>query len=808
MTRKRTLMLLAVVALASPAWGQDDKELSSVLQQADPPAATEPGGSAVTPTSPSTEPVTSSDSDGSAPAVAAKKPVANRFIEEVIVTAQKREENLQDVPVSIQAFSGDALDAKGVTSALDLPRLTPGMTYTALAGYSIVYIRGIGTDAFIPSADLSVPTYIDGIYFPFSSGLVQTFGALERIEILKGPQGTLFGRNTTGGAISVITRNPGREFEFSAQGSYANFHQLKARAYTAIPLTESVAISLSGVYSSEESYYRDLNAPIAPNFSKGGRLKLRWTPRDDLDVTLAGVVVNQEGSGTSNTQRVAVKPSVAVFGQMPTRDYETDVDEVSIDDVTSQVIYGSAKWATDWFDLKLLGSTQGITTEAQLDFDATTLPLAATYAPGGFGDIQTGELQLISNDSSWGAGWLTYTGGLYYIKSQAGYDPLYVKTGISNASTLPAIGAVAGSFLQTLLNQAGAATGVPISPARATVVGIIDTEASAAYLQGTGAITDWMSLTLGGRVQKETRALTKATVGVDGIPGTLISYAPRGVSSKNFSPKVTLDFRPTDGVLLYLSGAKGFKSGTYNIISLYTEPTFVKPENVTSYELGLKLDLLGGALRFNSAIFQNKTKDVQVQVISLTSGGAVQFENAGGARSRGAEFDMTWVPFTERLPGFVLTANGSYLDSTYTSFQNGSGFDEMTGLFFGKTSLVSPGRDFTGNRVVRTPKFSGSIGPSYSFEAGDGDVEVAADYYLNTGFFFSAQNTQVAKQDSYGILNARIAYLYRPWRTRLTLFGQNVTDSKYYLYQFENDFGTSGMLAAPAVYGVRLNWDF
>ncbi len=735
-------------------------------------------------------------------------PTANRFVEEIVVTAQKREENLQNVPISIQAFSADTLDAKGITTALDLPQVTPGLTYTALAGYSIVYIRGIGTDAFIPSADLSVPTYIDGIYFPFSSGLVQSFGALERIEVLKGPQGTLFGRNTTGGAISIITRSPGREFENSVQVSYAEYNQFKARVYSAVPLTDTFAFSISALYNKEQTYYKSLNQEIPDNFSKGARLKLNWTPTDDIDATLAGVVTSQGGPGTSLTQRVAVKPAVAVAGQRPNKNYEVNGDVPAIDDVRSSVIYGTVKLATDLFDLKLLGSTQDIKTHAQLDFDATPLPIASTNAPNGFGDIDTAEFQLLSNSSSWGADWLTYTAGLYYINSTAGYDPVKVQVGIFDADTLPAVGSLLGPFVNQTLDLIGDAGGIPVRPITADVQGIIDTESSAAYLQGTGAITDWLSLTLGGRLQKEKRALTTATVGVAGVDRKLITYAPRFVKSNDFSPKVSLDFRPADDVLLYVSAARGYKSGTYNIISLYTPPTFVKPEKVESYELGFKTQFFDNSLRLNGAIFENTTKNLQVQVISLTSGGAVQFENAGGARTRGGEFDLTWLPFADALPGLVISANGSYLKSIYTDFQDGSGFDETTGAFFGKTSLLLPGRDFTGNRVVRTPRKSGSVSPSYSFELGDGSVEIATDVYFNSGFFFSAQNTEVARQSSYHIINARLSYLYKPWDLRLTGFAQNLDDAKYFLYQFENDFGTSGMLAAPSVYGVRINWEF
>jgi iron complex outermembrane receptor protein len=138
----------------------------------------------------------------------ATKKRSNRLLEEVVVTAQKREEDSQDVPIAIQAFSGDKLDAFGIEDTADLQRITPGLTFTYTYGYTLIYLRGVGSDAFLPNADPSVATYIDGINIPASQGKQDTLGPVKRVEVLKGPQGTLFGRNATAGAISIVTEDP------------------------------------------------------------------------------------------------------------------------------------------------------------------------------------------------------------------------------------------------------------------------------------------------------------------------------------------------------------------------------------------------------------------------------------------------------------------------------------------------------------------------------------------------------------------------------------------------------------------------
>lgn len=165
-----------------------------------------------------------------------------------------------------------------------------------------------------------------------------------------------------------------------------------------------------------------------------------------------------------------------------------------------------------------------------------------------------------------------------------------------------------------------------------------------------------------------------------------------------------------------------------------------------------------------------------------------------------------WVPLPLTAPGLVMTATGAFLNAEYTSYQNGSGFDEESGLAFGGEQ--GNGRDFSGNSIVRTPDFSGNIGIAYAFEFEDSELEVAADAYYNSGYYFSAQNTSRSEQDEYHVYNARISYLYLPWNVRFTAFGKNMGNEHYALSELPTDFGTNQQLAPPATYGIRLNWDY
>jgi iron complex outermembrane receptor protein len=733
---------------------------------------------------------------------------------EIVVTAQKREENLQDVPIAISAFSAEQMDARGVTGIKDLGISTPSLQFTDFVGYTLIYLRGIGTDTFIPSADPSVATYIDGVYFPGAHSLGQSFGALERIEVLKGPQGTLFGRNATGGAISVVTKKPGHEPETSVQVSYGRFDDLKTRAYTNIPLTDWMSLSVSGFYNHSESYYRQDNPRLPDELphdvSRGGRVKLGFYPSEDIDIVLTALGTRQEGP----TPAIGVNTHPSLLGSLALiqgedRDFVTPNDDSPYVATDIDAYYGEITWRLPAFDLKAIGSDFYIKThDYRVDFDGSPIPLVTSQvnADGAseYQDLASGELQILSNADSWGSEWLKWIAGFYYFEAEGGYAPVHLTVAntviqLPNDELINLIPEPLFDLLEPIIAPLPFPDQIGLK-----LFGAVGTQSYSGYLQTTMTLTDWLDLTLGGRYQREKRSLVRSDVRIDNIGGdhtTLIPFAPRDATSKNFSPRVSLDFRVIEDTLLYLSYSRGYKSATYNIVNVYLPPDYIKPEEVNAYELGAKSALLDGNLRVNAAVFQNDIKELQASFVSLLAGGAVQFENAGKARVRGAEIDFTLVPLPGLNPGLVFTGNGSYLDAVYTDFENGSGFNETTGIFSG-------GNDFSGNQISRVPEYTWSLGLSQTVEMPGGPLEIAGDYFYNDGFYFLAQNTPESYESSYALVSARLSYLYRPAGLRLTLFGNNLTDEKYHVSQFFTDFGRLDSLAAPRTYGVRLNWDF
>lgn len=788
-----TLILCAALPLSA----QEPAE-----PQTAPPLAPEAAAPEVLPSVPVAQP------EEPAPATATPAPGRSRLIEEVVVTAQKREENLQDVPISVAAFSGEALEARGVDDPTALAIVTPGLTYNELVGYSLIYIRGVGSDAFEPTADQSIATYLDGVYLPFGHGLAQNFTKLERIEVLKGPQGTLFGRNATGGAINIVTKEPGQTVEASLDAAYGRFNSRELKAFASGPLLDSLTASVSLLYTKLDSYYELApDSPVQslePDETKAINARVVWKPAEDLSISLSTLISRFEGAGSIPNTVEDPKTLGATLGIKAYGPQIASVDYSPYLAADNDLYYAQIAWQPEWFDIKLLASNQEVHTDLRYDFDSSPKPVVYFHASNQFSDVTTAELQFLSKRDGILPNWIEATAGIYYYQADTGYDPVIF--GLLSADN-PLV--VPTALLAPILAAIPDGVPVPTSGVALNLQSTIETEAIAAYLQTTVYFSDWFDVTLGGRLQREKRGTTNADVRLETSAGPLqlIPFGLDSTTRTDFSPKLTLDFRPSDGQLVYMTVSKASKSGTYNMPAIYTPPRYVKPEKVTAYEIGNKGTVLDGSLRYALAAYYSEITDLQTQIVSLQSGGAQNLVNADKAEIKGIDLDLTWQMFPDLAPGFVLTAAGAYIDGEYTEFPDGSGFTKDLGLFFGEGSLtLLPAQDFSGHRAVRTPKYSFTIGPNYAFGLGNGTVELGADYAYNSGYYFDTQNT--SKQPRYSLINARISYLYEPAGLRITVFGKNLADEDYYLNRFQTDFATNSLFGPSRTYGVRLSYEF
>lgn len=756
----------------------------------------------------------------------------NRLVEEIVVTAQKREENLQDVPISVQAFSAEKLEAMGVTNQDDIQKLVPSLNISKLLSFTTIYLRGIGTDAFL-TADPSVATYIDGIYFPFAIGLAQDFGVLERIEVLKGPQGTIFGRNATGGALNIVTKDPELgSFNGQANVTVASYPDLHTKAFLNVPIGDNFAFSISPIYARTSHYIDNVNEnqrkPLEDDVSKGVRVKFRWAPTDWFDLTVAALDIELEAP----SQGVFPVSTFTALGRLlgaPRNGYEQGSDEASLDGccdnaADNRVFYGSAKFFTPYFDIKLLGSDQFITTRTLIDFDGSERGIATFFIDDYASDIQTAELQFLSNQSSWGSSWMKWIAGIYYFQGRAGFlDPENTQfeaiffPPLFDAIFAPVQGLTNNLNLLGLDNLLDPFAGSPGQPPVGNLFAtfLVETKSQAAFLQSTFTLTNWLDLTLGVRYQDESREMLDSRLGAM-VLGEQVTLIDRNSAQKQdgttigpfsseqtWSPKISLEMRPFENdTLVYLNYQEATKSGTYNGLAVLGPATFADPEKVSAWELGAKAKLFYGTLQLNGALFYYDLEDLQVQFVSLTTGGSVAFENAEAGEIRGLDFDFLWVVAPQLIEGLVVTGGLGWLETAeYTSYPDARAYTDNSGI-------ARSGVDLSGNRIVKTPEISGNIAIAKSWNLGSGQLELAGNMYYTDEFFNEPSNRELTVQPAYNLFGAHVSYLYQPWDLRVSVFGQNLTDKFHTRGIQPTDFGDQQNIGTPRTYGMRVAWHF
>lgn len=744
----------------------------------------------------------------------------SRLVEEIVVTANRREENLQDVPQSVAAFSAEKLEAIGIKTVQDLPNVTPGLTITNQAGWNMAFIRGVGTDAFLPGADLSVPFYIDGIPLLSAQGSQDNLGKIDRVEVLKGPQGTLFGTNAVGGAINIVTPKPGREFEGEVQWGYGNYDAQSALAYLNIPMFDNLAATLSAYGNRQDNFYTNDSGPVIDIYSYGGRLKMVWDVSDTISNTVTASYDKTSNNSGLTFENILPSPrvgGVSVVPPDPSLDRHVSFENFSVGALNhSWLLSDALEFALQRVNIKVIGSAQKLVADGvDATFGAGDLVLAHQESPN---SQYTGELQFLSTDDTPWSDRLTWVAGLFYYKSKGGLSPFdfIVAPGLVNAYpgvNIPLITRV-NELVAPITELAGirAEDGIILR-----TTGVLEADSISGYAQGTLAVTDALNLILGARYQKTTKDLVKSqttTPTAGGAEVLLIRDEVPKLTAKQFSPRVGLQYRLDDRTQVYASWARGYKTPTYNTVNLLgslpgpINP--VKAQRNDAYELGVKSDIFENTLRVNAAAFYTKQKDVLTGTVQVLSGGVVNYDNAPGARIYGAEADTVWTPFPVLNPGMALTFAICYLDTKYTDYPNGRGFDEETGLTFGPGAVLPllPARDFTGNEIPRTPDLSYTVGIGQTVETGNGTIELGMDGSYNDGFWFSAQNIDIEAAEHFFLLNAHISYDYNPWDVQISFWGRNLTNTDYSQIIFIDDFGRNNVLNDPRTYGLRLTWRF
>lgn len=703
---------------------------------------------------------------------------------DIIVTAQKRGELLSKVPIAISAVSSANLETSRVVSITDLGAVVPGLNTATAANAStfwLPFIRGVGSNATGLGNNSSVATYIDGIYQPANTTNVQDFANIERIEVLKGPQGTLFGRNATGGAINIITKKPSDSFELNAEGSFGRYNETIGKLYVTGPLGPTLATSLSYQYHGGGDYIRDLTTGKKfggfNNHSLNG--KLLWNPSDRFEAGLSLIYATHRQTDPSQSLAFAPEgglPPIAQLGvpvNFAPRKFLGN-RPFSMEN-SKQEAQLNLKYSFDGFDLVSLTGYQKARNQVYLDFDNTTVD-GFYFAEVDHVKAFTQELQFVSN----GDGPLKWIVGLFYSSDIQSYAPLYFGIGVPFPATAAVVAANAPGGTRIDINSTSNA------------------KSYAAFAQGTYALGDRTNLTLGLRYTKEDRKLDgnqAVQIPVPDANGRL-SFFPFVIDAsppnnkrtfKKPSWRISLDHQLTDDVMAYVSYNRGFKSGVYNATSV-SQPA-VDPEILDAYEIGAKGKFFDGKLSLNAAAFYYDYKNLQVQI---TQTGTILLQNAASARLHGGEIEALFRP-TRSL---TLRAGVSLLESKYKDYLNAATFVLVNG---GGVNAIIP--DASGDRLIYAPKYTYNLGFEHTLEmAGGSSIVTTANWSYSDGY-----KTIVGGDGnfirSYGMLAASLTW-YSPEKTFYAgVFGQNLTDEQD-IGRYLNTAGLERQLQRPRTFGV------
>lgn len=687
---------------------------------------------------------------------------ASAVLEEIIVTAQKRSENLQDVPISVAAFTADGLKRAGINNVMNLDMVTPGLVMQRQLGNAIPVLRGISTSSSAPGNENPVAYYVDGVYLPYMSSNNFPLNNLERIEVLKGPQGTLFGRNATGGLVNVVTKDPTQEFSTDVEVSIANYERFGGEAYISGGLTDNIAADLAVVYYDQNDYYGK-NVRTGNGIGYEDNLSLRSKividVSEDTRVKLAAAFSDNQGD---NGMTRKVYPGFSAFGSVTPNGFH-DIDSTFDPGWDTQYTSFSMHVEHEAENVNFLSLTAYSESEGfhHLDQDNTPAPVidARLFTDG---DMFSQEFQISSNYDS-PLQWIT---GIFYMQSLEGYKPFSINgTALHNNHQ--------------------------------------DTTSYAGFVQATYALTDATNLTAGFRYTKDEREAT-----VESLVGAPSGKLEKSWTDPNF--RIALDHRLSDKTMIYASYNTGFKSGTYNMVSLTLNPANpnskpANPETLDAYEIGLKTDLLEDTLRLNFAAFYYEYEDMQIQNIAP---GGTALVNAAESEIRGLEMTAEWLASSN----LSVNAGLSLMDTEYTDWPDASFFvpQPLTGP--GIISC-SPGANFytcigdaSGRSISKVPDFTFNLGFNYVIPADTGNFNVSMNYLYNDGFYWETAN--ILEQDSYNVLNGEVGWQTPDEKARIRLYGQNLTDEEYSNVSDSGSLGAALNSAPPRTYGVAVRYSF
>jgi len=739
-------------------------------------------------------------------AVAAVAPAAwaQSVLEDIVVTARKTAETLDDVPISVSVTQGEKLENMSIDGLEDLSEFVPNLQINENATQQTVTIRGVGSGA-NQAFEQSVGIYIDGVYFGRGRSARNPFFDVERVEILKGPQGILFGKNTIAGAVNITTKKPTDNFTGYALAEYfTDIEQVGVSGAVSGPLTNRLSARLAAGYRSEGGYvdnsFTGKEEERRDEYIVRGTLLFNAT--DNLELILKGELsaYNVDGRVTQNVQ---AGPLEALYRSLDP-EFESQLDF-------------RKSTPGDDFDNT---DTQNLVLTANYDIgDAVTLTSVTAYVaydfknniPAEFAPLEYAEQANRQDYEQFSqelrvhyraSGPLEFIGGLYYANEDLSIE----ETFNFNLSNLIALG-------------------VPIFPLDSSIVTFFDqeTDSYAVFGELRYDITDRLTGSVGLRYTNDAKDVDKTlVVAALGTQTPAPSQEPLAAiigriphsyrlsrRDTDFSPAVGLQYHLTDDAMLYATYSQGFKSGGFDAQNTTGDLALAEfqPEDVEAFEFGGKFTFAGGAAKLNIAYFNNDFSNLQV---SAFNGLTFATTNAASATSQGVEMDAQWRPLDALTLGMAL----AWLDAEYDAFPDATctapqqtAFAAATGLPAGQCTQDLGGRD-----LQFSPDFAGNVNAIYEIPlAGRFLLTAQADVNFTTGYFTAQDLDPISKQSGFAKLNMRVAFGDLDSRWSLAVIGRNLTNRK--TTTWVNDVpifrgAYFGFVDPPRSFGaqLRVNW--
>lgn len=709
---------------------------------------------------------------------------ANDMGDAIVVTAQKRAENIQDVPISIAAVSGEAMESANVLTVMDLGRVATNFqtVRSSNTGSTRIGIRGVGSLA-NTLIEPSVAVFVDGVYVPRSGSILGAFLDIDGVEVLRGPQGTLFGRNASVGALSIRSALPENEFSGEVSGEAGSFDRYKLSGHINIPLGENVSARVAAMAQWYDGPWK--NRYDGKTYGGSDDVAVRGTVKAEfgnLEWIVRGDYTRLDGDGVVNFDfdPASVAPARlaflrAAFSGGPDTNLNDRVMNQSVASGLLDKNWGVSSTASieigGGSTLRLINSYREWTND-QLDGDIIFLPVPLATRRSLFDSgSQNHELQFISPEREWLGGHLDMVAGVYYFEEKFALgEQLNMDTQFCNVLVPAGPGrtACAAYFAST---GGGVATDQDVYQKVRSI---------AAYAQGNIYLSDALTLTLGGRWTNDRKQGSYSQIS---SPFTQTIRAPEvldypGLSESRFTYRVSLNYKPADDVMLFATHSTGYKSGGYNsgggipALSTFdpqgnlisTRRVFDR-ETVKNYEFGAKTSWLDRALTANITFFRMDISGFQDRAFD---GVSFVVRNAGNLRQQGFELDLVLAP-SDR---FALSGSLAYLDSEFTDFANASGLPGIGGT-----------QDLTGKPNSFSPAWSGNVGVDWNGEVGssgwtwaaNANVSFVSDQYVGT--VNDANPQSIA--DGYALLGARLTLNGPDDRWSLAIFGSNLTNTHY-----------------------------